>query len=175
MTREDYLQQMLQCGVSKGNRPKQAQTAKSSKYPQGWFKQKKCRHCGKSFIPKAPSEHYCCDFCKDYGVTEAYYKRVYGITIQEYLDIAEQQDFVCAICHKVNFAMNTCHSGVLVVDHNHKTGEVRGLLCHNCNRAIGLLQDDVYNLQNAISYLERVTTIPKGSTAQANGAGSGGH
>lgn len=38
-----------------------------------------------------------------------------------------------------------------------------------------LQNDDVDNLRRAISYLERVTTIPKGSTAQADGAGSGGH
>lgn len=60
--------------------------------------------------------------------------------------------------------MNKCHSGVLVVDHDHKTGKVRGLLCHNCNRALGLLKDNKEIIQNCLSYLERVTTIPKGST-----------
>lgn len=85
------------------------------------------------------------------------------------------QNFVCAICHGDDFAMNDCHSGVLVVDHDHETGKVRGLVCHNCNRALGLLHDDVDNFRRAISYLERVTTIPKGSTVQADGAGSGGH
>lgn len=173
MTRKDYLQKMLQ--IVAGNKPKKLQTAKPSKYPQGYFKAKKCKHCGSIFIPKAPSEHYCCDFCKDYGVTNAYYKRVYGLTLDDVLDMAENQNFVCAICHGDNFAMNDCHSGVLVVDHDHETGKVRGLVCHNCNRALGLLHDDVDNFRRAISYLERVTTIPEGSTVQADGAGSGGH
>lgn len=173
MDRDTYLHKMLQ--IVAGNKPKKLQTAKASKYPQGYFHPKECKHCGSIFIPKAPSECYCSDYCKDYGVTEAYYKRTYNLTIQEVLDMAEQQHFVCAICHGENFAMNDCHSGILVVDHNHKTGEVRGLICHNCNRALGLLQDSVENCLRAASYLERVTTIPKGSTIQANGMGSGGH
>lgn len=48
-------------------------------------------------------------------------------------------------------------------------------LCHNCNRALGLLGDNVDILLSSISYLERVTTIPKGSTPEANAGGSGGH
>lgn len=140
-------------GVAKGNATKAAQKGYSSEYPQGYFKPKKCRHCGQAFIPKAPSELYCSDFCKDYAVVEAYYKRKYHLTINEYLDIAEAQNFKCAICHKENFPMNNCHTGLLVVDHDHVTGKVRGLLCHNCNRALGLLQDNVDYLKNAITYL----------------------
>lgn len=164
MTRTEYLKLLLNSGVANGNAKKKEQTAKPSKYPQGYFNAKKCKHCGAEFIPKAPSELYCSDNCKDYGVTEAYLKRTYGITIEEYLDIAEAQNFTCAICHQDNFAMKGCHSGALVVDHDHESGEVRGLLCHNCNRALGLLHDDPKRLRNCLSYLEGVTTIPKGST-----------
>lgn len=146
------------------NKRKAEQTAIPSKYPQGYFKDKRCRLCGKIFTPKAPSELYCSDFCKDYGVTEAYYKRNYGMTLKEYLDLAEKQHFVCAICGKENFAMGANHTGGLLVDHDHKTGRVRGLLCHNCNRALGLFHDDTKTISKAIEYLERVTTIPKGST-----------
>ena len=41
----------------------------------------------------------------------------------------------------------------LVVDHDHKTGEVRGLLCGPCNRALGFLKEDISNFNNAIQYL----------------------
>jgi len=158
MTKEEYLLKILQI---QRNKPKKLQTSIASNYPQGYFKEKECRHCGSFFIPKAPSEHYCCDFCKDYGVTEAYYKRTYNLTIEEYLDIAERQQFKCAICGKDNFKMAEHHSGVLVVDHDHKTGNVRGLLCHNCNRALGLFQDDMSILSHSIKYLEGATTIRK--------------
>lgn len=46
------------------------------------------------------------------------------------------------------------HKMKLVVDHCHVTGKVRGLLCHNCNRALGLLKDSVDNLSKAIDYLK---------------------
>lgn len=150
MNREEYLQKVLY----DHNKSKDKQTASPVKYPQGYFNAKKCRHCGKTFIPKAPSELYCSDFCKNYGVTEAYYKRVYGITLKEYLDLAEKQHFVCKLCKKENFAMGRNHSGCLVVDHDHVTGKVRGLLCHNCNRALGLFHDDANLLQKASEYLK---------------------
>ncbi len=160
MTKEEYLEKLLR----DWNAPKAQQTAVPSKYPQGYFKKKKCRHCGELFTPKAPSEMYCSDYCKNYGVVDAYYQRVYGITLQQYLDMAEKQHYVCAICEHENFAMGVVHSGCLVVDHDHKTGKVRGLLCHNCNRALGLLQDSKAFIANAYNYLKSVTTIPKGST-----------
>lgn len=163
MNRINYLDKMLQ-SRKRTNKRKAEQSACKELYPNGYFHEKACLHCGKLFTPKAPSELYCCDYCKDYGLTEAYYKRVYGLTLQEYLDIAEAQNFQCAICHKENFAMGVNHSGCLVVDHDHQTGAVRGLLCHNCNRALGLLQDSINYLRSAAKYLESVTTIPKGST-----------
>ena len=150
MTREEYLMKVLY----DHNKPKSKQTGSPEKYPQGFFNAKKCRHCGKMFTPKAPSELYCSDFCKNSGVTEASYKRVYGITLEEYLDLAESQHFVCKLCGKENFAMGQNHSGCLVVDHDHKTGKVRGLLCHNCNRALGLFQDDPELLLRASQYLK---------------------
>ena len=160
ITREEYLNKL----IWDFNKPKSEQTANPTKYPQGKLKKKKCKCCKKEFSPKAPSELYCSDFCKAYGITEAYYMRTYGITLKEYLDMAEQQNFVCAICGKPNFPMKSISSGCLVVDHNHKTNKVRGLLCHNCNRALGLLQDNTETLESAINYLKSVTTIPKGST-----------
>lgn len=63
MTKEDYLHKLLR----DWNKPKKEQTANPSKYPQGYFKPKRCKKCHKEFIPKAPSELYCSDECKNYG------------------------------------------------------------------------------------------------------------
>lgn len=160
MNRRDYLNKV----IWDYNPLKKDQKANPKLYPQGFFKDKGCKYCGKLFTPKSPCELYCSDFCKSYGVTNAYYVRNYKINLEGYLDLAEKQNFVCAICGKENFAMRNTHSGCLVVDHDHNTGNVRGLLCHNCNRALGLLGDDSERLRRAADYLESVTTIPKGST-----------
>jgi hypothetical protein len=74
--------------------------------------------------------------------------RLYGVTRDEYNALLEKQCGVCAICG------NSCKSGrALGIDHNHVTGQIRGLLCGICNRAIGYLQDDPKLVQSALEYL----------------------
>ena len=72
------------------------------------------------------------------------------LSLEDYEEMLNSQNFVCAICGESEI---TNHP--LVVDHCHKTGTIRGLLCHNCNRAIGLLKDKITNLNNAITYLTK--------------------
>ena len=77
-------------------------------------------------------------------------KRKYNITLDDYEKTLQDQNGSCAICFvKVEEQKNN----VLVVDHNHLTGEVRGLLCSNCNSAIGLLKERQEVIQNALKYL----------------------
>ena len=137
------------------NTSKGEQTATPSKYPQGYFKDKPCKECGSCFTPKAPSEMYCSDNCKDRGLTTAYLKRNYGITLSLYEKIHTEQGGRCKLCGGEGFLMDIKrHSVKLVVDHCHETGKVRGLLCHNCNRALGLLKDNTETLERAIAYLK---------------------
>lgn len=75
--------------------------------------------------------------------------RRYGITIDEYDTLHEQQDGVCAICNQP-----PPDGQRLVVDHCHDTGRIRGLLCSRCNTAIGFLGDDPCLVATAASYLE---------------------
>ena len=76
-------------------------------------------------------------------------QRVFGITIEQYREMHTRQGSVCAIC------LGPQQGGKsLCVDHCHKTGKVRGLLCTKCNSAIGKLGDDPLMLQRAIDYLE---------------------
>ncbi len=80
-----------------------------------------------------------------------YFLRKYGMTQEEHEKLTESQDGMCAICD-VKPPGNNRHES-LVVDHCHINGHVRGLLCHNCNKAIGLLQDSTTLLQRAADYL----------------------
>lgn len=135
------------------NKSKAEQTGNPDKYPQGRFKAKPCRECSTEFSPKAPSELYCSDDCKDLASTSAYLKRTYGIDAAEYGRMHDEQEGLCAICGSEGFAMKDSHKLKLVVDHCHGTGRVRGLLCHNCNRALGLFKDNTESLTKAINYL----------------------
>ncbi len=73
----------------------------------------------------------------------------FGITVAEYNALLVKQGGVCAICGE------TCGTGkMLAVDHCHKSGKIRGLLCFDCNSGIGKLKDDVEMLHRAISYLQ---------------------
>ena len=149
---------------SNSNKSSDQFTAKPEKYPQKRFNPKPCKLCGSVFNPLAPSHLYCSDECKDQGYSVRYLNRSYGLSLEEYQALHSSQKGVCYICQKEGFKMQEHHTSTLVVDHCHSTGTVRGLLCHNCNRALGLLQDNVPSLRRAIEYLEGATTIPQGST-----------
>lgn len=129
-------------------------TATADKYPQGYFKEKKCRFCKKTFLPVAPSHHYCSEQCAIQSASEAHLKRNYGITLKEYTFLYKKQEGKCAICKREGFSLKDTIETKLVVDHDHLSGKVRGLLCPNCNRALGLFKDSKEYLQNAIEYLQ---------------------
>lgn len=71
----------------------------------------------------------------------------YGITPEVYRALWIAQQGECAICGLPEKTRR------LSIDHDHLTGEVRGLLCNNCNAGIGKLNDSVPHLQAAIAYL----------------------
>lgn len=74
----------------------------------------------------------------------------YGISLEVFNFLRKSQNYSCAICEKHEDDEKT-H---LCVDHNHTTGEVRGLLCTSCNTALGGFQDNKAYLQKAIYYLK---------------------
>jgi len=80
---------------------------------------------------------------------DRYLKNTYQITIEDYQLSLEKQSGLCAICK------SKCVSGRrLAVDHNHTTGEVRGLLCCKCNRGLGNFNDNLDLLEQAVLYLK---------------------
>jgi len=72
-------------------------------------------------------------------------KKRYNITEETFQKLVEEQKSCCAIC--------TEKIENLFIDHCHKTGKIRSLLCHKCNTAIGLLNEDINIMQNAIDYI----------------------
>ena len=80
-------------------------------------------------------------------------KRKYGLTPEEYNLLMDVQNGRCAVCG------NEQECQRLAVDHNHITGKVRGLLCINCNRALGFLKEDTERMENLIAYVKKHNKI----------------
>lgn len=124
----------------------------ATKYPQGYFKDKACKTCGSNFTPTNPCNIYCSPSCKG---KNAYYKRNYGITDADLASMKKEQDNKCYLCHSEGFLIGkNNHDERLAVDHCHTTGKVRKLLCHNCNRALGLFKDNPELMRKAADYIE---------------------
>ena len=91
-------------------------------------------------------------YCEESKITHTkagrnrYYLKTYNITEAEFNRMKHEQNGMCQICGE---ATN------LVVDHNHKSGKVRGLLCNSCNAGIGMFFENFTNLENAKKYLEK--------------------
>lgn len=108
-----------------------------------------------------PKRRTICKNCRSIDQKERYkknpekhrtyiYKTKYGITIEEYDQMVVEQGGRCKIC-----GTNTpnCHHKRFVVDHNHTTCEVRGLLCSTCNTGLGNFFDNPDTLLKAAQYL----------------------
>lgn len=76
-------------------------------------------------------------------------RRSFGLTLDEYDALVADQDGRCAICRDEPKAGQFLH-----VDHDHGTGEVRGLLCVRCNNALGQLRETVSIAERAVDYLD---------------------
>lgn len=78
-------------------------------------------------------------------------ERLYGIPQMEFKSMLDAQNNACAVCKKVK---------TLCVDHDHRTGKVRGFLCRNCNLAAGHFKDDPDLIRKNAARLERRAGAP---------------
>lgn len=78
-----------------------------------------------------------------------YYKKIHGLSLEEYGAMLAAQDGLCAICRKPEQLNQR-----MAVDHHHESGEIRGLLCFRCNTGIGKFYEDITALARAIEYLK---------------------
>lgn len=81
-------------------------------------------------------------------VRDSHLKRKYGLSLLQWNIKFDSQNRECEIC-------KITKTTYWQTDHNHITGKIRGILCTNCNRALGHLKDNPQILKNAISYIER--------------------
>ncbi len=81
-------------------------------------------------------------------LTNARLKRQYGLDLNDLAAMLHAQGYKCAIC------AGRIDEITRKIDHDHQTGEVRELLCHNCNVVLGLIDESVSTLESAITYLQ---------------------
>lgn len=87
-------------------------------------------------------------------------ERKFGLSLAAYAELVAQQDNKCAICGQPETQMRNGSVKALAVDHDHETGLVRGLLCCDCNQAIGKMKEDRNILLSAVRYLDKHSSAP---------------
>ncbi len=80
----------------------------------------------------------------------------YGLTIAQRNKMLREQHGRCYICKKPEILIKKGEVQRLCIDHDHKTGKVRGVLCHKCNSGLGFFNDDPVLLAKAISFFKKV-------------------
>jgi len=112
----------------------------------GFYKnENRCKVCRNKITRKWHEEHPERSYLLQ---RDSYDKTLYGLPKGSRERMLKEQNGECAICGQVP----TTRRG-LAIDHDHETGQVRGLLCHGCNIAIGNFGDDIELMQKAIDYL----------------------
>jgi len=108
-------------------------------------------------VKRHEKNQYYRDHRKAYKLSysESDLKRKYGIGLLEYSQLLLSQNGKCAICEGTDGGHRNGEPKALAVDHNHKTGKVRGLLCESCNQGIGKLKDSPETCRKAADYLEK--------------------
>jgi hypothetical protein len=106
-----------------------------------------CRDCSKLWKP-TPEKR------KQYNkrTREWNRKKLSGFSPEDFENKLREQNYRCAICETEDPGATNWHA-----DHDHKTGQKRGVLCHKCNTGLGLLKDDIDILCSAIEYLKNYT------------------
>lgn len=116
---------------------------------------KKCKDCGPESKRPAPhpgprcaSHHRDIKKVRKEASHASWVLNTYGLALGQYDQLKAAQDGSCAICRRATGATKK-----LAVDHDHKTGFVRGLLCGPCNGMLGKARDDVEFFLRAAEYL----------------------
>ena len=108
-----------------------------------------CKHCVSEYERNRWAS------LSDIEKKEEHLWKKYKITFEDFKDMFDSQNGICATCpRKINFGLTNTSKDRACVDHDHATGEVRGLLCNHCNRALGLIEDNIETLKKMQEYLQ---------------------
>lgn len=117
----------------------------------------------KNTASKSPDKRYShCKECANALARERYKtkdkfqytKKMYGITKEDILKLADTQQYKCKLCTKPFEMYSPESKRQFTVDHCHTSGKIRGLLCHHCNLGLGMFKDNTEVLRKAIQYLD---------------------
>jgi hypothetical protein len=122
-----------------------------------------CSACGEWKLPSEYNKnksqksglHYSCRSCAKKHVRKYNLPSKYGITLERYDILLAEQSCKCAICDVSLIDGSNKYHERPVVDHNHSTGEVRQLLCHKCNLALGNMNDSSEYAYKLYQYLTK--------------------
>ena len=131
-----------------------------AKYGKKWYEKNKESEAvrGKAYYQKTGKEKKLLSYPER---RRTILKSRYGITPEQFDCMLVSQDNKCAIC-KQEYHL-TMH-----IDHNHSTGEIRGLLCNNCNRGLGHFKDNPMYLVKALEYLSKFGNPDYGGSVDYN-------
>jgi Recombination endonuclease VII len=147
LTPEERVERMKPAMANLSKRGEDWVKANSEAQAAAWregrirFDDRRCAMCEALFRPGSGVQIYCGAACRSANRRAVRY----GLTRPEMVAIERSHAGACAICRRET---------KLVVDHDHKTGKVRGLLCSTCNTGLGKLGDNADRLRQAIQYLE---------------------
>ena len=126
---------------------------------------KQCNVCESDFCTQNQRRIYCSPVCRvrafqlrhpdkrRYNELKQNLRRL-GMTVKQYNALLRKQNFQCGICKTFDPGKNQFGNIRFAIDHDHKTGRIRGLLCQSCNHLLGKAHDSVELLQSAIEYLQ---------------------
>lgn len=124
-----------------------------------------CKDCTKLQLDSLPNIPYS-EFSEEQKARAAkktrkhLLKKLYGLTLEDYDRMLEEQHGKCAIC-KTEKVGGKHKTNTMIVDHDHKTGKVRGLLCNYCNIMAGMMEKNLETSQLVLDYLRiHTTTAP---------------
>ena len=132
------------CGVCNTTKPVTSFSS-TKKTPQGkYYLRWRCKDCDRAAAKDRYNQNR--EAVIDRANKRNYLKS-YGLTIEEVDAMIKAQNNKCKICNKTS-------NRKLHVDHCHTTGKIRGMLCHNCNTALGLFKEDINIMAKAMDYLQ---------------------